>query len=166
MSIQQSFTSKGTSINCSKLPRAYRFVIPAGAVVVDYGCGRYTEHLQRSAIERGWTWYGYDPFNRTDAENRPAVDVLQSRSADFVICSNVLNVIDSDAAVNDVIRAAADAAKIAAVFTVYEGNGTGTGKQTGPDAFQRNEKRAAYVDRIESIGYKAARRGDFIIVTK
>lgn len=124
MSIQQSFTSKGTSINCSKLPRAYRFAIPAGSVVVDYGCGRYTEHLQQSAIERGWTWYGFDPFNRTDAENRPAV------------------------------------------FTVYEGNGTGTGKKTGPDAFQRNEKRAAYVARIESIGYKAARRGDFIIVTK
>lgn len=166
MPIQQTFTSKGTSTNCSKLPRAYRFSIPAGAVVVDYGCGRYTEHLQRSAIERGWTWYGYDPFNRTDAENGPAVDVLQSRSADYVICSNVLNVIDSDAAVNDVIRAAADAARIAAVFTVYEGNGTGTGKQTGPDAFQRNEKRAAYVDRIESIGYKVARKGEFIIVAK
>jgi hypothetical protein len=122
--MKQNFTSKGTSINCSKLPRAYRFAIPAGAVVVDYGCGRYTEHLQRSAIERGWTWYGFDPFNRTAAENGPAVDVLQSRTADYVICSNVLNVIDSDAA----------------VFTVYEGNGTGTGKQTGPDAFQRGPR--------------------------
>ena len=164
--MKQNFTSKGTSINCSKLPRAYRFPVPSDSVVVDYGCGRYTEHLQRSAIERGWTWYGFDPFNRTDAENGPAVDVLQSRSADYVICSNVLNVIDSDAAVNDVIRTATDAARIAAIFTVYEGNGTGTGKQTGRDSFQRNEKRAAYVSRIESIGYKAARRGEFIIVTK
>lgn len=160
----QTFTSKGTSINRDKLPRVYRFPFPAGSVVVDYGCGRYTEHLQRSAVERGWTWYGFDPFNRSAAENGPAIDAMQNGIADYVICSNVLNVIDSDSVVDDVIKTVSDAARVAAVFTVYEGNGSGIGKQTGPDAYQRNEKRSAYVNRIAAAGYNVTRKGEYIIV--
>lgn len=167
MKRKQRFTSAETSINSSKLPRGYRFDgIPAGAVVLDYGCGKHVEHLQRTATDRGWTWYGYDPFNRSEAENRPAVDMIETRNADYVLCCNVLNVIDDDEAVDDVIRAAVSACKVAAVFTVYEGNRTGTGKQTGRDSWQRNERRAAYVDRIRSAGYQVTRKGEYIVVTR
>lgn len=167
MKRKQRFTSADTSINSSKLPRGYRFDgIPAGAVVLDYGCGKHVEHLQRTATDRGWTWYGYDPYNRTDAENRPALDAIRTGAADYTICCNVLNVIDDDEAVDDVIRAAVSACKVAAVFTVYEGNRTGTGKQTGRDSWQRNERRAAYVDRIRSAGYQVTRKGEYIVVTR
>lgn len=165
MKRKQRFTSADTSINSSKLPRGYKYAgIPAGAVVLDYGCGKHVEHLQRTATDRGWTWYGFDPFNRTETENRPAVDVIGAHAADYVLCCNVLNVIDDSEAVDDVIRAAVSACKVAAVFTVYEGNRTGTGKQTGRDSWQRNERRAAYVDRMRAAGYNVTRRGEYLIV--
>jgi len=164
---RQRFTSADTSINAAKLPRGYRYAgIPAGAVVVDYGCGKHVQHLQQEATRRGWTWYGYDPYNRTDAENRPALDAIRTGAADYAICCNVLNVIDDDEAVDDVIRAAVSACKVAAVFTVYEGNRTGTGRQTGRDSWQRNERRTAYVDRIRSAGYQVTRKGEYIVVTR
>lgn len=161
----QTFTSKGTSINRDKLPRVYRFPFPSGSKVVDYGCGRFVDHLKRSASERGLLWLGFDPFNRTPEQNSAAIDAMQNRTADYVICSNVLNVIDSDSVVDDVIKTVSDAARVAAVFTVYEGNGSGIGKQTGPDAYQRNEKRSAYVDRIAAAGYNVTRKGEYIIVS-
>lgn len=164
---RQRFTSADTSINAGKLPRGYRYAgIPAGAVVVDYGCGKHVQHLQQEAARRGWTWYGYDPYNRTEAENRTALDAIRTGAADYAICCNVLNVIDDDEAVDDVIRAAVSACKVAAVFTVYEGNRTGTGRQTGRDSWQRNERRAAYVDRIKSAGYQVTRKGEYIVVTR
>lgn len=164
---KQRFTSAETSINSKKLPKGYRYTgIPAGSTVVDYGCGKHTDHLQQTATDRGWIWYGYDPFNRTESENRSAVDLIESGSADYVLCCNVLNVIDDDSTVDDVIRSAVSACKVAAVFTVYEGNRTGTGKQTGRDSWQRNEKRKAYVDRIESAGYQVTRKGEYIVVSR
>lgn len=161
----QGYTSAGTSINAHKLPRVYGYDIPAGAVVVDYGCGRYIDHLQDTATGRGWTWYGFDPYNRTPAENAAAVDIMTARAADYVICANVLNVIDADAAVNEVIRAAIGAARVAAVFTVYEGDRSRQGRATGADTYQRNERRADYVSRIASLGYNVTRRGEYIIAT-
>lgn len=159
----QNYTSAGTSINSHKLPRVYRYDVPAGAVVVDYGCGRYSDHLEREAARRGWTWYGYDPYNRAPAQNAAALAALNSRGADYVICANVLNVIDSDAAVDQVIADAVNGARTAAIFTVYEGDRTGRGRATGADTYQRNERRAAYVERVRALGYNAVRRGEFII---
>lgn len=91
---------------------------------------------------------------------------IPAGAADYAICCNVLNVIDDNEAVDDVIRAVVSACKVAAVFTVYEGNRTGTGRQTGRDSWQRNERRAAYVDRIRSAGYQVTRKGEFIVVTR
>jgi len=163
---KQRFTSAETSINKTKLPRIYRYDLPAGAVVVDYGCGRYVDHLQKEAARRGYTWFGYDLFNRTEEENRAAVQIMKDAAADYVICSNVLNVIDADAVIDGIIAEAVHAAREAAIFTVYEGDGTGHGRQTGPDQYQRNEKRAAYVDRIKALGYDCRRHGEYIIVTQ
>lgn len=164
--MKQRFSSKATSINRDKLPRAYRYELPAGAVVVDYGCGQYIDHLKQNAESRGVVWYGYDKFNRTAAENADALNVIKNGSADYVLCSNVLNVIYADEVVNEIITAAVQAAKIETVFTIYEGNGSGVGKQTGPDQWQRNEKRNAYIARINALGYKCRRRGEFIIASK
>lgn len=47
---KQRFTSAETSINSKKLPKGYRYTgIPAGSTVVDYGCGKHTDHLQHTA---------------------------------------------------------------------------------------------------------------------
>lgn len=164
---RQRFTSADTSINKDKLPAIYsKADIPAGAVVVDYGCGKYTGHLKSKAVANGWTWYGFDPYNRTPEENRPAADAMTAGKADYIICSNVLNVIDSDTAMQEVIDTVAGNAGRAAIFTVYEGDRSGIGRQTGPDQYQRNEKRRAYADRMQAAGYNVKRRGDLIIVKR
>lgn len=162
---KQGYTSAGTSINAHRLPRVYRYEIPRGAVVLDYGCGRYPAHLMDNAAARGLVWYGYDPYNRTPEDNAAAVNLMSGTGADYVICANVLNVIDAPAAVDAVITAAVNAARVAAVFTVYEGDRTGHGRATGEDTYQRNEKRGAYVERARALGYDATARGEFIVIT-
>lgn len=161
----QNYTSAATSINAHKLPAVYKYDFPRGAVVVDYGCGRYVDHISQYAAARGFTWCGYDPFNRSHSENLPALNLLSRCEADYVVCANVLNVIDSDTVVNAVIDTVVHAARVAAVFTVYEGNRTGRGRVSGKDQYQRNERRAAYVERIRAAGYTVRQRGDLIIVT-
>lgn len=147
----QTRTSAATSINSRKLPAVYnRFSFPAGTTVFDYGCGRYTDHI-RAALP-GVRYLPFDPFNQPDDVNVNSRGLLLfaglCRNAVTVVCSNVLNVIDSD----DVVRGIADKlTEIAlttggrALVTVYEGDRTGTGRETGPDQWQRNEKLAAYL---------------------
>lgn len=155
--MEQKYTSKGTSINSEKLPRIYGAKIPAGHTVLDYGCGKYVDHLKAKAAENGWVWSGYDPFNYVTDD----VEIN-----DYVICSNVLNVIAEDEVVNEVIRTCVDLAREYAVFTVYEKEGDGVGRQTGKDQWQRNEKTSAYMKRIRDLGYEAKSRNNMIWVRK
>lgn len=154
----QRYSSKDTSINRTKLPRIYTADIPPGATVLDYGCGKYVDHLQKKAKERGWIWQGYDPFNyKTDLIN---ADIR------YVICSNVLNVIAEDEVVNAVIRICMMLCTDAAIFTVYERNGDGIGCQTGEDQWQRNEKIGSYIERIRSLGFDPYKKNGMIWVPK
>ena len=65
-----------------------------------------------------------------------------------VICSNVLNVIDDDDEIQKIARhieQITTASGGRAFITVYEGNRSGIGKQTGPDQFQRNAPLRSYL---------------------
>ena len=73
----QVITSKNTSINSSKLPAVYNKIDwdalmfqwykehnglnPLG-IVLDYGCGRYTQHIQDFVNSKGFYYIGYDPY--------------------------------------------------------------------------------------------------------
>lgn len=141
----------------AKLPRAYRADIPKGKSVLDYGCGRCSAYLNAAAKERGWKWTGYDPYwcpNSTPEK------------ADFVICSNVLNVIAEDAIVEDVIESCISFARETAVFSIYEGNGSGVGRETMPECWQRNEKASAYVARISRHCQRVEMKGGLIYAYK
>ena len=154
--MKQEFTSANTSINKNKLPVIYnRADIPSGSSVLDYGCGRHINHLREKAQQNNWTWSGFDPFNLPNS--KPIV-------SDYVICSNVLNVIKEDSIVNDVITAVISLATKAAIFTVYEKDGTGKGLQTGKDQWQRNEKLSVYVKRMKDMGYNPIVKKGMIIV--
>ena len=91
----QSVTSKATSINKTKLPAIYNKIdwdalqVLRGRNVLDYGCGRYTDHVKAFVESKGFTYTGYDPYWKQDFD--------WSKHYDVVICSNVLNVIDDDA---------------------------------------------------------------------
>ena len=161
----QTYSSAATSINSTKLPAVYSRVSDSAYQwsdkLLDYGCGRYVDHLIKYTTEhsnapedeysRFCAWYGYDRFNRSDADNSEPLKGFAAAEKQFmkrmVFCSNVLNVIDSD----DVVKVIAGfltacAISGAAVFvTVYEGDRTGIGRATKTDCYQRNEKIVSYL---------------------
>lgn len=64
----------------------------------------------------------------------------------LVISSNVLNVIDDEEAVQDAVDYIIEKSALGAyAVTVYEGDKSGHGRQTGVDQWQRNEKLKDYL---------------------
>ena len=145
----QTYTSAATSINSAKLPAVFKKLPVKPVALLDYGCGKYTDHI-RAALP-GVAYIPYDKYNQSAAVNRRAGTYVRSFQAAGVavdvVCSNVLNVIAEDAIIESI---AADIRRIiagggSAYITVYEGNRSGAGRQTGPDQYQRNEKLSAYL---------------------
>lgn len=129
--MKQRFTSKQTSINGTKAPAVYSMKravnVMTGKTVVDIGGGRFDTAVEAARV------YGaavsiYDPFNRTPEHNAAVL----AGSYDVAVISNVLNVIDSEAARGDVVRLAATKAA-ALLITVYEADRQPptVGKKTG-----------------------------------
>lgn len=147
--MKQTYTSAAMSINSAKLPAVFSKLPEKPIALLDYGCGKYTDHI-RVALP-GTAYIPYDKYNQPDAVNRRAEIYVRSFQAAGVavdvVCSNVLNVIAEDAVIESI---AADIRGIiagggTAYITVYEGNRSGAGRQTGPDQWQRNEKLSAYL---------------------
>lgn len=151
----QTYTSAATSINSIKLPAVYTRVSDSAYQwadkLLDYGCGRYVDHLISYATERGCVWHGYDRFNRDATDNAHALEGFSksenSLTHRMVFCSNVLNVIDSDDVVKGVAGFLTSCAisGAAVMVTVYEGDRSGIGRPTKADCYQRNEKIAEYL---------------------
>lgn len=153
----QTYTSAGTSINKTKLPAVYKKVnFEEGSEILDYGCGRYTDHIQDYVESLGCTYYPYDPYNQPGSK-------LPNHTVDYAVCSNVLNVIDDLDTVKEVIDTVCNAADTA-YFTVYEGNKSGTGKVSGKDMYQRNAGVKWYLELIKDMGYNASLRNGVITV--
>ena len=165
----QTYSSAATSINSTKLPAIYSKLTDSAYLwassYLDFGCGRYTQHIADHVATKAYEvaqngprecrghmgiWHGYDAYNRTEEENDVELEAFREESEFFnqlVVCSNVLNVIDSE----DVIawiaaRLMAWADNGAAIMvTVYEGDKSGVGRETKADCYQRNEKIAEYL---------------------
>ena len=150
--MSQNFTSARTSMNVRHLPRVYG-LIPTPArhsILFDYGAGRYTDHI-RAALPNV-VYCPFDPYNQPDDVNATSLtflfNAMHIRYPVTVVCSNVLNVIDDD----DEIRKIATRIVVAVVrsggtgyVTVYAGDRSGIGRQTGPDQYQRNQPLEAYL---------------------
>lgn len=169
---EQKFSSKGTSVN-DRLPAVIKLMDRAGVMwdgarVLDYGCGRYPDHVARYAMNRGAAGVrSYDKYHHIDRTIGTADTVILS---DVVILSNVLNVIDDADVRAAVIRDCIDhmARDGVLYITVYDGDKSGIGKQTGPDSWQENRKTADYIDEIIAAvpGANVDRRGKIITVRK
>lgn len=147
----QTYTSKNTSINREKLPAVYRKVKFRSRIVLDYGCGKYTEHIRNHLLGKH-VYLPFDPYNQTEEVNKASRFVLSlalaNKDSVDVVCSNVLNVIDNDGEVQNIaeeIESITTATGGTAYITVYEGNRSGIGKQTGKDQYQRNEPLRSYL---------------------
>lgn len=147
----QTYTSKDTSINCEKLPAVFRKASFGSRIIFDYGCGKYTDHIRKYLMGR-YVYLPFDPYNQSEDCNKASRFVLTLASANGdpvdVVCSNVLNVIDdldTIQSIADDIQSITAATGGTAFITVYEGNRSGIGKQTGKDQYQRNEPLRNYL---------------------
>lgn len=157
-------TSRNTSMNSSRPPRLVNLIDwPAtiqetgfccGCVVVDYGAGRYSDTTEAAIRSLAGEWEDcleylpYDPYNIAPADNLPALEALREGMQSVILCSNVLNVLDSDEALRDLIDTITPAPgdPLPAVFvSVYEGDRTGRGRYTRPDCYQRNTRTRDYM---------------------
>lgn len=156
--MEQKYTSKETSLNqVAAVYKIYDF--RKGSKILDYGGGKYdtaTEYMR----ERGVMVTVYDPYNRSDEHNRAAREIVP----DYVVCSNVLNVIAEDDVVRHILEDIATY-NVPVVITVYEGDGTGIGKET-KKGFQRNAKTQTYVPIVSEVFSDVQRKGKLIIAKK
>lgn len=157
----QKYTSANTSINCKKCPAIYgmkkAIEIMSGKSAIDIGGGKYDIAIKK-AEEYNTSLSIYDKFNRTQNHNKKVL----SRHYDVAIISNVLNVIKEKEEREKVLLLAKEKANII-LITVYEGNGSGIGKQTSIDSWQENRKTVDYIPEIIKIFDKVERYGKLII---
>ena len=147
----QAFTSAATSINSGKLPKVFSKVsFPRHRLIFDYGCVKYTDHIRAALPDQ--TYCPFDPFNQPDDVNRCSVNyVLTAMLRHYpvdVVCSNVLNVIDDDDTVCRIARHIREIVRDTGgtgYVTVYAGDRSGIGRQTGPDQYQRNQPLSDYL---------------------
>lgn len=162
----QNHTSKNTSINKEQFPRIYTHINwehLKGMRVLDYGCGRYTEHIRKLMWRYDIEWYGYDPYWQIDKLNEEALHC----EPQIVVCSNVFNVIDN---VREVVRIHYFIRYYLFpqffFFNVFEGDKSGIGRTTKPDCWQRNEPLEEYLYSDEVIKCRIATiKGDEWLIT-
>lgn len=148
--MKQERTSANTSINKNKLPAAFQKYRPHGHVC-DYGCGKYTHHIREYVDYSGALSYNpYDPYNKDAFINDCTERFAAYHGYDMIYCCNVLNVIDSD---DEIIKILADLFRWTRetgqiIIQIYEGNKSGTGRETKFDCYQRNMKTIDYLQYI------------------
>ena len=135
--------------------------------VVDYGCGKYTDHIQSALAEQGKVLYPYDPYNQPEATNRHTMDFVRwasrTRNEVDIVCSNVLNVIDDADTIRNIaneIQTIVETTGGTAYITVYEGDRTCVGRATGHDQYQRNEPLRNY---LKYFPYGVIRNGMIVV---
>ena len=137
-----------------------------GSVILDYGGGKYDFAIQ-FAKNMGCKLVVYDPYWRTSLYNKAAIDVFK-KHPDYIVCANVLNVIKENEVVEDVVSKIHTLSKAGTIviFCVFAGNGTGHGKQTKENSWQRNQKTDAYLPLIRRYFPNAIKKYDLIIARK
>lgn len=161
----QVITSKNTSINSTKLPAVYNkinwnklmkeWMIQNGGenpigIVLDYGCGRYTDHIQDFVNSKGFYYLGYDPYwkNVDFANELDQISKINGGGLAAVVCSNVLNVIpwwEGVKRVSSLVHYLGYLARNRYFLTIYEGNKSGVGQETKKDCWQWNKTTDCYL---------------------
>jgi hypothetical protein len=151
----QTITSASTSINKTKVPALFKKIHWTPYTTnIDFGGGKFN-----TASDYLWNNYRiasliFDPYNRTYEENEVVLNYAKEfNGVDTVTCSNVLNVIKGEKGRKVVILNCFDLLKTngCAYFSVYEGNKSGIGKQTGKDRWQENRRLSSYYTEIYNV---------------
>ena len=165
----QTFTSASTSINSSKLPAIFRRLVWAvGEVNLDMGGGKFDNATEYLRDTYGAENLVLDPYNRPKEQNKAIVARLLAKGANTCTVSNVLNVIDSEDARLQTLRAAKSLLKDggAIYITIYEGDRSSVGRQTGKDSWQNNRPLKGYLEEVKKVFPNATTKYGMIIASK
>lgn len=154
----QKVTSKNTSINSSRLPKGIGYLLASydieGKTVLDYGCGKFS-NSDDAISSAGGSYIPFDPYNQPYEVNERAT-LLSCNGVDYIVCSNVLNVIKEDSALNETVNRLNLLLKkrkeCMLILTIYEGNKSKVGNITRADQYQRNELNISYRKIFEQRG--------------
>ena len=145
---EQKYDSRNTSIN--KLNKVYtNYSFKPNSFILDYGGGKYNTNIDYMK-KFGSAVVVYDPYNRSIEENERTFNLCNKYNLDYVVCSNVLNVIKEHESINEVLSNIKNISREETIilFTVYEGNRSGMGEKT-TKGYQRNQKYSDYLNIIE-----------------
>lgn len=168
-----TYTSANTSINSTKLPAVYRKIeneLKNYKVIFDYGCGKYTDHIQDYATEHGIFYIGVDPYNKGQVENLTSMTMLKHlqnlNEPVLFICSNVVNVIKEKVDRTTLYRLLINNMQYGdkAYISVYEGDLSGNGRETKPDCWQNNLPLEFYREEISAIVGKEIKKEKGMII--
>jgi predicted RNA methylase len=165
--VKQSITSAGTSINAVKLPVLFSKVeFKPGTVNADIGGGKY-DNVTTFLATKGVLNYVYDPYNRSKDYTEFVISKIEHGQCDTVTISNVLNVIKEQKSRDEVLLNAVDAVKDngTVYITVYEGDGTGKGKETSK-GWQENRKTPTYLPEVKKYFDDVTLKNGVIIAKK
>lgn len=145
---RQEISSADTSLN--QVPALLKQIpVQKGGVNADIGGGKYdkgTSYLAKKGVKN----HVIDPYNRSAGDNASARKAVSGGKADTATVANTLNVIKEPGERSKVIAQAAAAVGKdgVAYFSVYEGDGSGKGRQT-PKGWQENRPLASYEAEIK-----------------
>jgi hypothetical protein len=142
--------SAETSVNV--LPSVFKSAtFKKGGVNADIGAGKY-DKASKYLAKKGVKNAASDPHNRTKEQNAKAAKMTAGGKASTATVANVLNVIRSPAERQGVIRKAyrSIGPDGVAYFSVYTGDGSGTGKKTSK-GWQENRPLASYESEIKKV---------------
>lgn len=158
-------TSKNTSLN-QTAALLKRVPWEGGEINLDYGGGKYDKGTEYLWNEHKVINLVFDPYNRSHIHNENVKSFLHLHGgADTVTCANVLNVINNSRIRAQVLINISYYLKPGgkAYFTVYEGDGSGVGRETKPDCWQENRKTEDYIKEIKDIFETVYRMGKVIV---
>lgn len=111
-----------------------------------------TEYLASKGVES----FIYDPFCKPPEHNKAVIEEIVRRGgADYVVCSNVLNVIKEESARDVILHNIKRMAKPNGIiyFTVFEGDKSGRGRETKWGNWQNHKKLAEYLPEVKRYFY-------------
>jgi hypothetical protein len=130
--------------------------------IFDFGAGKKGK-VDAFMSENGFPYLPYDPFNRDGVSNKSSLDSIQD--CDFVLCANVLNVLE-DHVIDNVIKILADLTKKTknkeVYLTVYHNPSLPKNRQV-KNYFQRNEPADWYVACLEKHFKEVYLRGKILV---
>lgn len=143
--MKQKYSSAETSLCIiNKVYTHYDFA--SGSRVLDYGGGKYdmnTTFMKQHGVDVAV----YDKFNRSEEHNAKVLSDARQTRPDYVVCSNVLNVIMEDEVIDSILEDMASF-RSCTIIAVYEGDRTGNGRETSK-GYQRNAKLSDYIPMVE-----------------